>query len=293
MWQRLKIQVSSKNTFELEQKLTEFGALSISYIDAANQPIFQNELGSTPLWDTTWVLCLFEKEVKLNDLLTELKDSTGTFNKKSLKIELIEDQDWEFSWMNDFHPMRFGDKLWICPSWQSPPDPHATNIMLDPGLAFGSGTHTTTDLCLRWLDKTDVDGKEIIDFGCGSGVLGIGAAMLGAAKVYAVDNDPQAITATIDNRNRNNTSTKVLAAYLPDALPKIQADILIANILAEPLVNLSAKFAKMVKPNGHIALSGLLEEQIPLLVRCYENWFDIGPPIIENDWVLLAGTRKA
>ena len=201
MWQQLKIQLKSEDASAIERTVLDSGALSISYLDAEDQPVFQKEPGSTPLWDNAFLLCLFDENAELETLLAELKHNTQVLNSNNLSVEIIGDKDWERSWMADFEPMQFGENLWIYPSWQSPPDPDATNVMMDPGLAFGSGTHTTTSLCLRWLGQTAVANKEIIDYGCGSGVLAIAAALLGAKKVHAVDNDPQAIAATIDRKS--------------------------------------------------------------------------------------------
>jgi ribosomal protein L11 methyltransferase len=293
MWQQLKIQLRSEDAPSFEQTLLDSGAISISYLDAEDQPVFQKEPGSTPMWDNTFLVCLFDGKAELKSLLDTLRHNTQILNSETLNIEVIEDQDWERSWMSDFDAMQFGEKLWIYPSWQSPPNPDGVNIMLDPGLAFGSGSHTTTSLCLRWLEQANLADCEIIDYGCGSGVLAIASALLGASKVHAVDNDPQAIAATIDNSHRNKISDEVITAYLPEALPSMQTDILIANILAEPLLDLSVKFADLVKTGGHIALSGLLEEQIPSLLSCYNRWFEMEVPQLEQDWVLLTGTRKA
>ena len=243
MWQQLKIQLHSEDTSYFEQILFDSDAISISYLDAEDQPVFQEEPGSTPLWDNTFLLCLFNTKTDLGSLLNKLRCNTKVLNNKSLNIELIEDQDWERSWMKDFEPIQFGEKLWICPSWLSPPEPNAVNIKLDPGLAFGTGNHATTSLCLRWLDQADVRGSEVIDYGCGSGVLSIASALLGAVKVHSVDNDPQAISATIDNSRRNKVPGDVLTTYLPEAVPPVHADILIANILERPLIDLSEKFA--------------------------------------------------
>ncbi len=293
MWRQLKIQLKSEDASELEQTLFKSGALSISYLDAEDQPVFQKEPNSTPLWDNAFLLCLFDENAELDSLLADLKGNTRILNNENLAVEVIEDKDWERSWMEDFKPMQFGEKLWILPSWEIPPDPTAANLMLDPGLAFGSGTHTTTSLCLRWLEKSAIDTKEVIDYGCGSGVLAIAAALLGAKKVHAVDNDPQAIAATLDNSYRNNIAEGIITAYLPEALPELSPDILIANILAEPLIDLSLKFAGLVKPGGQIALSGILEEQATSLLSCYKRSFDLDSPIIEKEWVLITGTRKA
>lgn len=293
MWQQLKIQLHSEDASSFEQILFDSDAISISYLDAEDQPVFQEEPGSTPLWDNTFLLCLFNAKTDLGSLLNKLRCNTKVLNNKSLNIELIEDQDWERSWMKDFEPIQFGEKLWICPSWLSPPEPNAVNIKLDPGLAFGTGNHATTSLCLRWLDQADVRGSEVIDYGCGSGVLSIASALLGAVKVHSVDNDPQAISATIDNSHRNKIPGDVLTTYLPEAVPLVHADILIANILERPLIDLSEKFAELVKKGGYITLSGLLEEQIPSLLSCYDRWFDMGAPQVEQGWVLLCGTRKS
>lgn len=293
MWQQLKIQLHSEDASYFEQILFDSDAISISYLDAEDQPVFQEKPGSTPLWDNTFLLCLFNTKTDLGSLLNKLRCNTKVLNNKSLNIELIEDQDWERSWMKDFEPIQFGEKLWICPSWLSPPEPNAVNIKLDPGLAFGTGNHATTSLCLRWLDQADVRGSEVIDYGCGSGVLSIASALLGAVKVHSVDNDPQAISATIDNSRRNKVPGDVLTTYLPEAVPPVHADILIANILERPLIDLSEKFAELVKKGGYITLSGLLEEQIPSLLSCYDRWFDMEAPQVEQGWVLLCGTRKS
>ena len=293
MWQQLKIQLHSEDTSYFEQILFDSDAISISYLDAEDQPVFQEEPGATPLWDNNFLLCLFNAKTDLGSLLNMLRCNTKVLNNKSLNIELIEDQDWERSWMKDFEPIQFGEKLWICPSWLSPPEPNAVNIKLDPGLAFGTGNHATTSLCLRWLDQADVRGSEVIDYGCGSGVLSIASALLGAVKVHSVDNDPQAISATIDNSRRNKVPGDVLTTYLPEAVPPVHADILIANILERPLIDLSEKFAELVKKGGYITLSGLLEEQIPSLLSCYDRWFDMEAPQVEQGWVLLCGTRKS
>lgn len=293
MWQQLKIQLHSEDASYFEQILFDSDAISISYLDAEDQPVFQEEPGSTPLWDNTFLLCLFNTKTDLGSLLNKLRCNTKVLNNKTLNIELIEDQDWERSWMKDFEPIQFGEKLWICPSWLSPPEPNAVNIKLDPGLAFGTGNHATTSLCLRWLDQADVRGSEVIDYGCGSGVLSIASALLGAVKVHSVDNDPQAISATIDNSRRNKVPGDVLTTYLPEAVPPVHADILIANILERPLIDLSEKFAELVKKGGYITLSGLLEEQIPSLLSCYDRWFDMEAPQVEQGWVLLCGTRKS
>jgi ribosomal protein L11 methyltransferase len=187
--------------------------------------------------------------------------------------------------------MRFGANLWIVPSWTAAPDAGAVNILLDPGLAFGTGTHPTTRLCLEWLDAHPTAGQQVIDYGCGSGILAIAAARLGAGHVWAVDNDPQALTATRDNAGRNEVTAHIDTA-LPAGLPACQADVLIANILAGPLIDLAPHFATLVRPAGAIVLSGILPEQAAQVLAAYRPWFDMALPSEHEGWVRLEGCRK-
>ena len=295
-WQQLKIELNADSLETVEQYLLDSGSLSVSYLDAEDQPIFQEEPGAIPLWDRITLLSLFEASKNLDDILAWLRKQENIFNKTELASEVLEDQDWERSWMTDFKAMQFGEKLWICPSWQSPPDSDAVNIMLDPGLAFGSGSHATTSLCLQWLDQQDLSESDVIDYSCGSGILAIAAALLGAKSVTAVDNDPQAITATEDNSQRNELDPSRVLAYLPDDFQgsnETRADILIANILAEPLLQLAPRFAELLKVDGKIVLSGLLESQAEEIVLHYESWFDMDKPCIKDDWVRLSGRRRS
>lgn len=292
MWKQLNIQTRSEDSAALESLLLEHGAISITFLDAEDQPVFQREPGATPLWDSIILTSLFEAESDLDSLLSYLKFQPSVLNRDDLKIEEVPEKDWERSWMDGFHAMQFGEKLWICPSWQEPPEPESVNIMLDPGLAFGSGTHATTALCLRWLAENSIADKEVIDYGCGSGVLGIAAALLGAKRIHAVDNDSQAIAATVDNSHRNEIAGRLLTAYLPEALPAIKADILLANILAEPLHQLADHLANLVKPEGKLILSGILKEQSQALSDSYSRWFDMDEEVTEGDWVRLTGTRR-
>jgi ribosomal protein L11 methyltransferase len=291
-WQQLQLRTSAAHSEPLEQLLLQFGAVSISFVDAEDQPLFQIEPGSTVIWDATVLIALFSAEHDLSLCLTILSQNPAIDNRADLQIEILEDQDWERAWMDEFHAMQYGPTLWICPSWQTPPDPQAINIMLDPGLAFGSGTHATTALCLEWLSATNLNNKTVIDYGSGSGVLAIGAALLGAERVIAVDNDPQAITATLDNSQRNHINTETLSAHLPPDTPQTQADILIANILAGPLLTLAPTLERLVKPSGSIVLSGILEQQIDMILEVYEPLFDLQAPQIKDGWVRLAGIKK-
>jgi len=294
-WQQLRVQVRSDQIEPLEQLLLDYGGLSISYLDAEDQPVFQKEPGSTPLWDLVELVCLFEKKTNLDGLLFLLQQHPAIEDKRPLTLETLEDQAWERSWMSDFKAMQFGERLWVCPSWQEPPEPNAVNIMLDPGLAFGSGSHATTSMCLQWLEKNIHDDSTVIDYGCGSGILAIAAALLGAARVIAVDNDPQAITATIENAKRNNIRKGVIETYLPEQLPEdraaLRSDILVANILAEPLMRLAEDLSHLIKPKGRIALSGLLVEQADELLEHYGSWFEMDEAVLSEEWARLSGIR--
>ncbi len=295
-WQQLRVQVRSDQIEPVEQLLLGHGGLSISYLDAEDQAVFQKEPGSTPLWDLVDLVCLFERDSNLDGLLFLLKHHPAIGDTQTLSVEILEDQVWERSWMSDFKAMQFGERLWVCPSWQEPPDADAINIMLDPGLAFGSGSHATTSLCLQWLEQNVGGDSTVIDYGCGSGILAIAAALLGAPRVVAVDNDPQAITATLDNARRNGIPEGVIECYLPEDLPdEIESqpgDLLVANILAEPLTQLAARFSRLVRPRGQIVLSGILAEQTDGLLTHYARWFEMDSPVLNEEWARLTGLRK-
>ena len=295
-WQQLKIQIIPEHVDFIEPQLLAAGAVSITYLDAEDQPVFQEELDSTPLWDSLVLCALFEEDTELGELLSWLGSNASIVNRASLEVEKIEDQAWERSWMDNFSAMQFGEKLWICPSWQEPPDPTATNIMLDPGLAFGSGSHATTALCLQWLATQDLQGKDIVDYGCGSGILAIAAALLGAQSVQGVDNDPQAVLATNDNCERNGLLQGRVGTFLPKEYDSISTpesvDILLANILAAPLLSLASKFASLVKPHGSIVLSGLLAEQADAITEVYSEWFEMSAAVEREDWIRLSGIKR-
>ena len=292
MWQELKIQVLSDSVPLLEEKLFASGAVSLTYLDAKDQPIFLEILNETPLWESVFILSLFSETTDLEPLISELGQDRAIVNCNELKIKTLADQDWETKWMVDFQPMQFGDKLWVCPSWITPPDPSAKTIILDPGLAFGSGDHPTTSLCLSWLYDHITEEQEVMDYGCGSGVLSIAATLLGASTVYAVDYDPQAITAISNNIEKNMISEGRIRTYLPEDLPTIRVDCLVANILAMPLIELSEQFSNLTKPMGKLVLSGILEEQTNSVIQHYKRWFEIDKPQEKDGWVLISCTRK-
>ena len=272
----------------LSECLSDCGASAVTFEDNAEQPIYEPEIGSTPLWQATNVVALFEADVNTQSILSQLSKLLAPIAIPCYRIEAIEDKDWVREWMDNFHPMCFGEKLWICPSWHQPPKPDAINILLDPGLAFGTGTHPTTALCLNWLDQADLKDKTVIDYGCGSGILAIAAALLGAKKVIGVDTDPQALEATQANAERNNVQ---IATYLPQDCPNERADVVLANILAGPLQALAPTLASLSRPNADIILSGILEGQADTVSMSYQSLFTMQAPAQKEEWVRLVGQR--
>src|SRR5690554_4107607 len=287
-WLQIKARTTDADAEQLEHLLQSLGAVSVTLVDAEDEPVFQLDSDTTPLWQQVLVIALFEHHVVADDIVSALAASDVT--PADLKIEQLADQDWERAWMDDFHPMRFGRRLWVCPSWTTPPDADAVNLLLDPGLAFGSGTHPTTALCLEWLDAQSLHGHYVIDYGCGSGILAIAAALLGADKVVAIDNDPQAITACNENRALNGVSAERLVTYLPGTAHP-PADIVIANILAGPLEELTPVLTKLTRPGGKLILSGVLSDQTTSLIESYRPWFDLAEPTVRDEWVRIEGTR--
>jgi ribosomal protein L11 methyltransferase len=290
----LQVHLSSERaTIEaVEDALLHCGAVSVTLEDSADNPILEPGVGETPLWDTVKVTGLFELPADQVLLSAHFLALQPDFSAADLHWESVEDQAWERAWMDHFEPIQCGQRLWICPSWREPPDPTAVNLRLDPGLAFGSGTHPTTFLCLQWLDGIDLSGKTVIDYGCGSGILGIAALLLGAARVIAVDNDPQALIATLDNLERNDLDASRLAAYLPDEAPTTCADILVANILASPLISLAPRLAALTADSGQLCLSGLTREQAPQVMAAYPG-FAFDPVAAQDEWVRLTARKTA
>jgi len=289
-WLQLKLASTPDAAQRLSDLLSDAGALAVTLQDAADQPLYEPPPGATPLWSQTWVTGLFDADADLQAVLADLRNTLGGQDLPHV-ISPLEDKDWEREWMDNYHPMRFGARLWICPSWHQPPDVDAVTVMLDPGLAFGTGTHPTTALCLEWLDAHDVVGKHVIDYGCGSGILAVAAAKLGAQQVWAVDYDPQALHATTLNAEKNAVS-KCIHTVLPNDLPRDTTDIMLANILADPLIELAPLFADLVRPGGAIVLSGILNTQSDAVMQRYQPWFDMAPATERDEWMRLSGVRK-
>ena len=290
-WLQLRLAIAPEQAPALEDALLSVGAVSVTFMDAEDQPIFEPDLGTTPLWSHTHLLALFEDDVDESDLLAHLQLLTGG-ELPEHQLERIADQDWERSWMDNFQPMRFGQRLWIVPSWHAAPEPDAVNLLLDPGLAFGTGTHPTTALCLEWLDAQSLQGLQVLDFGCGSGILAIAALLLGAEQAVGTDIDIQAIEASRDNAGRNGIDPARFPLYLPEQLPDGQADVVVANILAGPLVELAQQIGERVKPGGLLALSGILAEQAEEVRAAYAARFDLDPTAEKDGWVRITGVRR-
>lgn len=290
-WLQLKIETNKEQAPVLEELLETAGAGAVLMLDAGDQPLLEPPPGATPLWDAIIVTGLFTADSEVDAVVDFLESQLGT-SLPPHRIELLEDKDWERAWMDHYHPMRFGDRLWVVPSWTPPPEPEAVNLLLDPGLAFGTGTHATTALCMQWLDSLDLKDKIVIDYGCGSGILAVAALLLGAREAWCVDNDPQALTSTRNNAARNHVSDR-LHVFLPEDMPELQADVVVANILAGPLIQLAPKLAGHTKPGGVIALSGLIRPQVDDVRDAYSGDFDMdGLAIREEDWCRLSGTRR-
>ena len=286
-WIQLRINTTNELAEQISEQLEESGAVSVTFQDTYDNPVFEPLPGETKLWGNTDVVGLYDAQTDIAELQAILN-----LDQYSYKIEQLEDKDWEREWMDNFHPMQFGKRLWICPSWRDIPDPNAVNVMLDPGLAFGTGTHPTTALCLTWLDSLDLNNKIVIDYGCGSGILAIAALKLGAERVIGIDIDPQAIQASRDNAERNNVSQKIelyLAQDLPDNL---QADVVIANILAGPLKELAPQISKLVKTDGKLGLSGILANQSQSVCEAYKTQFELDPVIEQEEWCRITGKKK-
>src|SRR5690554_1382009 len=288
-WLQIKVATSPEQAETYEDLLLAAGCAAVTYQDAADQPIFEPDLGTTPLWSHTIVTGLFAAEHDLLETLQLLAQAQAHAfaddpELPEFKAEILEDKDWEREWMDHYHPMQFGQRLWVCPSWREAPEPNAVNVMLDPGLAFGTGTHPTTALCLEWLDGQDLTDKTVIDFGCGSGILALAALKLGAKHVIGIDIDPQALQASRDNAERNGVAER-LTVYLPQEQPdNLTADVVVANILAGPLKALSQPIAQLVKTGGQLALSGILDSQAEEVNQLYQQWFTMTPPALREEW---------
>ena len=290
-WNQISFEVNKQEADLVSEVLLGLGSLSISYCDSQDNPIFEPPVGQTPLWESILITALFKSEVDINQVADKLSESCNIKINDLLKVE---DKIWEEECQKDFPSMQFGKNLWVCPSWDSksviPED--AIVIKMDPGLAFGTGTHQTTSLCLEFLDKNPPIGATVIDFGCGTGILAIAAAKLGAKTVSAIDNDPQAISASLDNVKKNHCEDIVKTFHKAEQLKYMRCDLLLANILANPLIELESLFSKIVKPSGTIVLSGILEEQVEKVLDCYAKNFNNIKTENKDEWFRMSASRN-
>ena len=296
-WVQITLSATPENSEVLEDMLLLCGAGAVSLLDGADQPVFEPIKGTTPLWQDTRVMGLFEADTDADALLEYLGNgwqaAYPSLHFPNYKLEILEDKDWERQWMDRFEPIQFGARLWVCPSWKAVPDPTAVNLMLDPGLAFGTGSHPTTALCLQWIAQQDWQHKTVIDYGCGSGILAIAAILMGAEQVLGVDNDTQALTATIDNAQRNGIAAATIPVFLPADTPNQAVDVMLANILAGPLIDMAERLSELTKPAGSIALSGILQHQADAVIEAYQPWFDMHTVVAKDEWVRIDGNRRS
>jgi ribosomal protein L11 methyltransferase len=291
-WLQLRLATNKQQAESLEQALLDAGALSVTLEDAGDEPLLEPGVGETPLWREVILTGLFRADTDMAPIIAALPPLP-----EEPRVEILEDKDWTREWMQHYRPMRFGDGLWICPSWLEPPDPAAINLLLDPGLAFGTGTHPTTALCLEALATLPLAGARVVDYGCGSGILAIAAARLGAVAVLAIDNDPQALFACRDNAARNDVSEAVLEVRGPEDYDRAawhgRADVVVANILAGPLSALADELCDLLAPGGTLLLAGLLETQMQALVGDYAPKLDLAVREQREEWVCLQGRRAS
>ncbi|MEH8021647.1 50S ribosomal protein L11 methyltransferase [Rheinheimera metallidurans] len=292
-WIQLRVTTTEQKAEQVSDMLMGWGAQAVSFVDAHDTPIYEPMPGEVIYWTNTIVVGLFDAEHPMDKVVKQLEQVAFFKQGVEYKLEQLEDKDWEREWMDNFHPIKFGQRLWVCPSWRDIPDPTAVNVMLDPGLAFGTGTHPTTALCMQWLDATIKPEQTVVDFGCGSGILGIAALKLGAKRVVGVDIDPQAIEASTANAKRNNVNGQI-ELYLPKDQPvDFQADVVVANILAGPLAELKHVISAYVKPNGVLALSGILESQADSVMAAYADEFSFDPIAVQDEWVRLSARKHS
>lgn len=293
-WKQLSVAVPESLTDPLSEACEGLGALSVSLEDEGDQPLFEPRPGETPTWNSTRVIALFEAEADTDLIRSALQARFGAGQLEGWRVEIIEDQAWERAWLEHFKPMRFGRRLWIVPTgFEAPGDKSAICVNLDPGLAFGTGSHPTTALCLEWIDANDLRGLRVMDYGCGSGILAVAALLKDAAAVCAVDIDAQALTATRDNAEKNNVLARV-ECHFPELIPdEYRADIVLANILANPLIELAGQLADRVTNGGWIVLSGILKEQADAVAQAYTPFFEMSAPVLRDEWARLAGRRRS
>jgi ribosomal protein L11 methyltransferase len=289
-WRQFVMELGNLPPDLVEATLVRHGALAVTFTDAGDTPVFEPLPGETPLWRNTTVTGLFSADTDLEPLRAELRQSLGLKRLPDHRVEALEDRPWEREWLKEFRPMRFGRKLWVCPGGFTVPDADAVVVHLDPGLAFGTGTHPTTALSLEWLDALDITGARVLDVGCGSGILSIAALLLGAREATALDIDRQALLATRENARRNGVDRK-LETTLDAGKLNGEYDIVVANILAGPLIGHADMICRQLRAGGRVLLSGILDGQADEVRNAYAGCVDFEAPVVRDTWVRLTGTR--
>jgi ribosomal protein L11 methyltransferase len=290
-WRQFTMALDGLDAARVEAALEDLGAGAVTYSDAGDSPVLEPAPGETPLWPATLVTALFDDTLDEDALSAGLRAALELDELPAWRVETLADRAWEREWLRDFHPMRFGQRLWVCPTGSVVEDPDAVVLDMDPGLAFGTGTHATTALCLEWLDAARIAERRVLDYGCGSGILAIAALLLGAGEATATDIDPQALTATRANAARNDVAGR-LGVATPDELGDTAFDVVLANILAAPLAALAPRLAGLTRGGGEIVLSGILASQADEIRAAYEPWFEIAPAVAREDWIMISGRRR-
>lgn len=293
-YQQASIPVAEAQAEAFSDALMDCGALSSAIEDAyagtaQEQPIFgEPDMPQQQLWQQSRIVALFDEKANVAEILAKAAQQAD-LTLPEFELEMLPEQDWVRLTQSQFDPIRISERLWITPTWHETPDKNAVNLRLDPGLAFGTGSHPTTHLCLQWLDQNLRGGENVLDYGCGSGILAIAALKLGAGGAVGVDIDPQALIASNDNAAQNDVQAEF---YTPETLPEKQFDVVVANILANPLRMLGSMLAARTHTDGRIVLSGILEEQVEEMNAIYAQWFDMQPAVIENGWACLSGIKR-
>ncbi|MDO9104233.1 MAG: 50S ribosomal protein L11 methyltransferase [Methylovulum sp.] len=290
-WHQISVITSETIAPKLADFFSTLGAVSVTYMDAEDEPVYEPAIGETKIWTNTQVIALFELDTEPGLIKSLVHAQFGKASLAGWLHEEIADQAWERAWMEFYKPMKFADKLWVCPTGQEQIEVGTVCLTLDPGLAFGTGTHPTTALCLEWLASHDLVDKTVVDYGCGSGILAVAAILLGAKIAHAVDIDPQALTATRDNALKNGVQEQIVC-YLPEQFVTVPSDVVLANILAKPLIDLSRHISDLVRPGGQLVLSGILAEQADAVMGAYEACIEFKPVVQQEDWIRLEGRKR-
>ena len=290
-WHQISVITQENIAPKLADYFSDLGAVSVTYMDAEDEPVYEPAIGETKIWSNTQVIALYELDVDPELIKTQVYQQFNHEDLHSWVYEAIADQEWERAWMEYYKPMKFADRLWVCPTDQEQVESGTVCLTLDPGLAFGTGTHPTTALCLEWLASHELSAKTVIDYGCGSGILAVASVLLGAKVAHAVDIDPQAITATESNALKNKVEDKI-KTYLPEQFTPFQANIVLANILAKPLIDMAEQICALVVSGGSLVLSGILHEQAESVINAYQREIIFSPLVQQEDWIRLVGIKR-